>query len=175
MVQPMNKDITIINLDETHKDAVTAAGFEFAVADARALPFKDGEFDLVVSNSLIEHVGGLDDQRRCAQEMLRCGRDVYIQTPNIWFPVEPHLIAPFIHWFPRSVLRLLVRWFSVWGWVAKPSQEQVDSTIDGIRLLSKKDVVSLFPGLKVVSEKFIFLPKSYIVMRRKVADGSVAA
>lgn len=175
MVQPKNKKITIINLDGRQRAAVLAAGFGFAVADARALPYKDDEFDLVISNSVIEHVGGWEDQKRCAQEMLRCGRAVYVQTPNFWFPIEPHLIAPFIHWLPRPALRLMVRWFSVWGWVTKPSQEQVDIMIDSIHLLSRKDIVSLFPGCEIVCEKFLFLSKSYIVMRRNVADRGASA
>lgn len=170
MAQPQNKDITIINLDGKHAAGVLAAGFKFAVADARALPYKDGEFDLVISNSVIEHVGDWNDQKLCAQEMLRCGRAVYVQTPNIWFPIEPHFIAPFIHWLPRAMMRHMVRWLSVWGWVTKPSQKQIDSTINSIRLLSQQDVVALFPGCDVISEKFLGFTKSHIVMRREVAS-----
>ena len=114
---------------------------------------------------MIEHVGGLKEQALFAKEILRCGRQVYVQTPNKWFPIEPHLIAPFIHWLPFSVLRKLVRWLSVWGWVTKPDQRQVDEFLKNIRLLDLKEVTELFPGCEIRRERFLGLTKSFIIVR----------
>jgi len=165
LVQPKNGNITVINLDAEHEQTVKAAGYKFEIADARRLPFADSEFDLVFSNSVIEHVGGLEDQESFASEMLRCGRAVYLQTPYKWFPVEPHLIAPFLHWLPFALQRHMVRWFSVWGWVHKPSQQAIDEFIRGIRLMTYKEVAKLFPGCHISAEKFLGLTKSLIVTR----------
>ena len=62
----------------------------YVQADGRALPFRDAAVDLVVSNAVIEHVGGLDEQREFVREHLRVGGWWAITTPNRWFPVESH-------------------------------------------------------------------------------------
>lgn len=160
------KDITIVNLDTAHQTTVESAGYKFSCANGCALPFADRSFDLAFSNSVIEHVGGWEDQKKFAQELLRCGRDIYLQTPNKWFPVEPHLIAPFIHWLPFHIQRRLVRWFSVWGWVTKPSQQEIDDCIKNIRLLTASEVHTLFKGCDIKAEKFLWMTKSFLVIRR---------
>lgn len=170
IVQPGNRDITVVNLDSRQEKPAIEAGYSFNLADACALPYDDNEFDLVFSNSVIEHVGGWDDQRRFAHEVLRCGQSVYVQTPNLWFPVEPHLIAPVLHWLPRFFERRLIRWCSVWGWVTKPSQSQIDRFIDNTRLLSRREMLILFPGCEVMTEKFLFITKSHIAIRRGEAQ-----
>ena len=166
-VRPASADITIINLDPATREACEKAGYRFLVADARSLPFANREFDLVHSNSVIEHVGGLDDQCRFASEAHRCGKAIYIQSPNKWFPVEPHLIALFIHWLPFKIQRHLVRRFSVWGWVTKPSQVEIDQFLHGTRLLSGREVDAMFPGYARSDEKFMGFTKSFVVVRAK--------
>lgn len=175
MVSPRNRDITIVNLDGRHEASVHAAGLRFLTADARELPFADGSFDLVVSNSVIEHVGSLDDQRRFAREAVRCGRALYLQTPNRWFPIEPHLIAPFIHWLPFPVLRRLVRWCSVWGWVNRPSQAVIDEFVRDIRLLNRREAEMLFPGCDIGEERFLGMTKSFVITRRAAGMRSANA
>lgn len=73
----------------------------FVLADARALPFRDGAADVLVANAVIEHVGGLADQERFVAEHTRVGRSWVITTPNRWFPVESHTAAVMRHWSPR--------------------------------------------------------------------------
>jgi hypothetical protein len=165
MVQPRNRDITIINLDECQAEAVKAAGFKFQVVDGRTLPYADQSFDLVVSNSVIEHVGNWADQQRFAIEMQRVGRRLYLQTPNKWFPVEPHLIALFLHWLPNGLQIALVRWFSVWGWVTKPDRARIAEFVNGTRLLSRSELEQLFPGCRIEKESVLGLAKSYIVLK----------
>jgi hypothetical protein len=165
VVNPGTRLITIINLDARHQKTCEQAGYFFMAADARELPFKDHQFDLVHSNSVIEHVGSFDDQRRFASEMLRCGKAIYLQTPNHWFPVEPHLMTVFIHWLPFSVKRHLVRWFSAWGWINRPTQAKIDEFLRDIRLLTRHEVETLFPGCSMQNEKFMGLVKSFVVVR----------
>ncbi len=43
----------------------------------------------------------------------------YVQTPNRWLPVEPHLITLFIHYLPKSLQRRLLRNFTIWGLVTR--------------------------------------------------------
>lgn len=165
MVQPLNREITIVNIDTRLEDNVRAAGYEFAVADGRSLPYETGSFDLVFSNSVIEHVGNWEDQQRFASELLRVGKSVYVQTPNKWFPVEPHLITIFVHWLPTAVQVPLIRWLSVWGWVTKPDRATIETFVSGTRLLSGREFKEIFPGCKIEKEGFLGMAKSYIAVR----------
>lgn len=166
-VRAKTTHITIVNLDGRHESEVRAAGYNFVCADACHLPFEDGQFDLVVSNSVIEHVGDASRQALFAAEMRRCGRALYMQTPSRSFPVEPHLIALGLHWLPVAWQRRLIRWFSVWGWVSKPSQAQVDEFIGSTRLLSGQEVRQFFPDCEMVNEKLLGLTKSFVAVRRQ--------
>ena len=59
----------------------------YVVADGCHLPFADDAFDMAFSNSVIEHV---PDHEAFSRELARVGRSYYVQTPNKWFPIEPH-------------------------------------------------------------------------------------
>ena len=87
----------------------------FLAGDARCLPFHSESFDIVYSNSVIEHVGDDRDIHRFAHEVRRVGKAYYVQTPNRWFPVEPHYLAPLIHFLPKNWHKKLIRNWSVWG------------------------------------------------------------
>lgn len=165
----VTRNITIVNIDNVHEAEVRAAGYRFICADACSLPFEDGTFDVALSNSVIEHVGGLAQQQQFAAEMRRCGRAVYMQTPNRWFPVEPHLMALGLHWLPRSVQRRCIRWASVWGLVAKPDQGRIDEFIDSTRLLTAREVTDLYPDCRLLHERVLGLVKSFIAVRPAAA------
>ena len=81
----------------------------WVAGDGRCLPFRDGAFDVVFSNSVIEHVGDAASQERFAREVARVGRGFWVQTPNRWFPVEQHLMTPLVHWLPKRWQRAIVR------------------------------------------------------------------
>jgi hypothetical protein len=133
--------------------------------DGRNLDFGDNSFDIAYSNSVIEHVGGWKDQMAFAAEIRRVAPQYYVQTPNRRFFIEPHLIAPFVHYLPIRLSRRLVRYFTVWGLVTKPSQDQVDEFLASIQLLSKKELKILFPDAKILEERFLGLVKSIIAVR----------
>jgi ubiquinone/menaquinone biosynthesis C-methylase UbiE len=161
---PKNVNISIVNIDDDHQEEVTQSGFRFIKADGRDLPFADKEFNLAFSNSVIEHVGDFQDQKRFALEAIRCSRTLYLQTPNKWFPIEPHLITAFIHWLPFKISRRLIRYFSVWGLVAKPSQQQIDNFLLSTRLLSRNELKKIFPNAQISEETFLGLTKSFVVI-----------
>lgn len=164
-VKPATKAITIVNVDNTLETDTKQAGYVFVIGDGRQLRYANRQFDLAHSNSVIEHVGGLEDQHAFARELLRCGKNLYVQTPNKWFFVEPHLITVFIHWLPYSVLRRLVRWFTVWGIVNKPTQPQIDEFLRGIRLMTKREMMSMFPDCDLWEERVLGMTKSFVFTR----------
>jgi SAM-dependent methyltransferase len=62
------------------------------------LPFPDKSFDIAFSNAVLEHVGGLENQRRFVADMARVARRLFISVPHRFFPVEHHTAIPIAHW-----------------------------------------------------------------------------
>jgi hypothetical protein len=79
--------------------------------------------------------------------------------------IEPHLIAPLVHFFPKAIQRRLIRHFTVWGWLRKPTAQQVEDFLSEVRLLSHREMVELFPDCEIVAEKVLGLTKSYVAIR----------
>ena len=157
-----NPKITIVNLDtETREEA----NLVFVQGDGTCLVYPDNRFDIAYSNSVIEHVGDWDKKVAFAREVARAAPYYYVQTPYRWFFVEPHLIAPFIHFFPKRTLRILVRYFSVWRWVVKADRKQIDRFVDGIDLLDLKQMRVLFPDAEIRRERFLGMTKSIIAVK----------
>lgn len=100
-----------------------------------------------------------------AAEQRRVGKSFYCQTPNKWFPVEPHLGTLFFHWWPRLLrFYFVTRYLTLWGLMNKPDRKQVQLSLDNIHLLTRRDLIRLFPGAQIVPERFFLFTKSYIVI-----------
>lgn len=112
------------------------------IADGTRLPFHDGAFDFVFSNSVIEHVA---DHAAFAAEIRRVGKRYFVQTPNKAFPFEPHVLTPLVNYLPKRWQRRLYRNFTVWGWLARPDQAYVDWFVEDTNLLGRKEMKRLFP------------------------------
>src|SRR5207253_6980033 len=108
--------ITIVNMKGLAPDTALDGRSHYVRADALLTPFPVQVFDLAFANSVIEHVGDTKQQETFASEMLRLGKRVYCQTPNRWFPVEPHYLALLVHWLPSKYFTYSVhRYFTVHG------------------------------------------------------------
>ncbi|HEY3826073.1 MAG TPA: methyltransferase domain-containing protein [Bryobacteraceae bacterium] len=166
---PVTPRVTLLNTPRAKDDLGGAE--RWVAGDGRALPFRDGAFDVVFSNSVIEHVGDADSQRRFAAEIARVGRAYWVQTPNRWFPVEQHLMTPFLHWLPQRWQRRLAPRFNLWKLLVRttPGQKQyyVDHYLSEIRLLSTAELRKLFPDAQVVRERFLGWTKSLLAVRKK--------
>ena len=149
--------------------ASSAAGLAYVHGDGCDIPFADQSFDIVFSNSVIEHVGGQEAQIRFAREISRVGRGYWVQTPNRYFPIETHLLTPFVHLLPRSARAFIVRRFTVWQWLHRPDAEHrryyVEHFISDIRLLSAQELQALFPDAVIIRERFLMFTKSLIAYR----------
>src|SRR5438552_1893172 len=163
-VQPR---VTIVNMPRAREAFATQ--FQSVFADGRALPFRDCSFDIVFSNSVIEHVGSLESQARFASEITRVGQAYWVQTPNRLFPVEPHLLTPFLHFLPATLQRRIARKFTVWALIERPTPDRwefyIEHYLRDIRLLDASALRDLFPGAKIVHERLGGLTKSLIAVR----------
>ena len=133
--------------------------------DATNLSQADDTFDLVFSNSVIEHVYTWENQQKFAAEAMRVGKALWIQTPAQEFFFEPHYITPFFHWFSKPMRKKLGR-FTVWGLFSKAGPEAIAERVEEIRLLTRSECEELFPGCEILEEKFLGMVKSYIIIRR---------
>ncbi|MEB3294137.1 MAG: methyltransferase domain-containing protein [Synechococcales bacterium] len=137
--------------------------FKSCLGDARDMSqFANQQFDIVFSNSVIEHVGDYQDKQRMAQEVQRVGKRYFIQTPNFHFPIEPHFVFPAFHWLPIPARVWLITHFSL-GWFNKYDDPQcAEADIRGIQLLRKDEFLNLFPDAQLFEEKLLGLTKSFI-------------
>ena len=148
---------------------------EAIVGDARDLSrYADCEFDVVFSNSVIEHVGGLRDQARMARECVRVGKSYFVQTPNWAFPIEPHFLLPGFQYLPLRLRAHLHHWRR-WGWWDKaPSYHEALEEVESVRLLTRREMRYLFPDATLWTERFLGLPKSFVAYGRHPAGNAAA-
>jgi SAM-dependent methyltransferase len=150
--------ISILNLS---KRPVHFDNFESLEGDATKLDgISDKQFDIVFSNSVIEHVYTKENQSRMAHEIVRVGKYFYVQTPNKHFFVEPHYLLPFFQYLPSRIKFFILTRTSLsrrkkWDII------EAKQYIDEIRLLSFKEINELFPGADFYLEKFYGLNKSF--------------
>lgn len=85
------------------------------IAPGGRLPFATGEFDIVHSNAVLEHVGGQAERAEFLREAARVGKSLFITIPNRWFPLEHHTAIPLLHWSP-SLFRALTKKTSLSYW-----------------------------------------------------------
>ncbi len=166
--------VTIVILNLTAPPPVSP-NITTVAGDARDLGlYRDNEFDLVVSNSVIEHVGGYSHQAKMAREIIRVGKRYIVQTPNRVFPLEPHFLVPFFPQLPRSLKLFLLTRLSL-GWYQRfPDSRTAGAQIDSIHLLSRGQVRGLFNGAPIYREKIFGLTKSFVVMDELSARDLIA-
>jgi hypothetical protein len=150
--------ITILNIEQ-HTSKY--ANVECDLGDACGMPqYRDKEFDIVFSNSVIEHVGNDVRIRQMAAELRRVGRNYYIQTPNYYFPVEPHFFFPFFQFLPISVRTTLGQHLNLFFINKRPVRAEAEAVVRNINLLTKRQVKELFPLARIVEERLFGIVKS---------------
>ena len=149
--------ITLLNLE---KEEVHAANISSVKGDAVNLSvYKDKEFDIVFSNSVIEHLHNFENQIKMSKETMRVGKYYYIQTPNKYFPIEPHMCFPFIQFFPYKLVKYIMMNTKLVLW-RYHSEKYIKRYYSEIKLLSHKQLRKLFPDSKIYKERFCGLTKS---------------
>jgi hypothetical protein len=158
--------ITLVNLPGDH--ASTSGGrFTFVPGDACDLAgFADRSFDIVHSNSVVEHVGDWSKMTAYAGEVARLADRYFVQAPNYWFPIEPHTMTPFLHWVPKPLRVRLVMRHGFGHWRRQPDVSSAVRRVESARLLSGPMFAALFPDAEITAERVGPLTKSWIAIRR---------
>lgn len=153
-----NAKIVLVNLTQ---ESVEHPNISSSVGNACNLAeFSDQSFDIVFSNSVIEHLFSYENQAFMAKEVLRIGKNHFIQTPNYYFPIEPHWMFPFFQFLPRKIKVILTKHFNLGHYPKAVETEKALVRVDEVRLLTTKEMQGLFPESNLYREYFGGLVKS---------------
>ncbi|MFJ3905517.1 class I SAM-dependent methyltransferase [Streptomyces sp. NPDC090025] len=158
------RHLHLVNL-EAHPaelpDWITA---EVADVTDPGIPDSLGTFDLVVSNSTIEHVGGPSQRRRFVTAIEKLAPRHWVQTPYRYFPVEPHFVAPGFQFLPLAAQVKLIRHWPLTHSRPGTPEEAMDAVVN-IELLTRAEMSYLFPRSVILSERVAGLTKSLTAVR----------
>ena len=164
---PIQSRITILNtapLDD-FESSFLMPNQEFVLGDGTRIDCDDEEFDILFSNSVIEHLGTFATQQAFAREARRAGKGYWVQTPARECLIEPHYFTLFVHWMPKDTQRKLLKNFSLWGLLGRPKPEIIELVLAELRLLSRGEFESLFSDGEIWTERLFGWPKSYTAYR----------
>lgn len=155
--------IDLVNLESS---PTLAPWCRSLIGDATKLDeIESGSYDLVHSNSVIEHVGQWRQMEAMATHIRRIAPTYYVQTPYFWFPYEPHFRMPFFHWLPEQVrFRLLMNFNLGFG----GRRGNVRDAMLGLQSSSMLDLAqfrTLFPDAEIRYERVCGLTKSLMAVR----------
>jgi hypothetical protein len=121
--------------------------------------------DLIYSNSVIEHVGG-HWRRQHFAAAVRAGKRYWVQTPNRYFPVEPHFMMPWVQHLPLAARKRAVASWPAGNYADQKSGEGALKSALDIELLSLTEMRFYFPDAEIRRERVLGLSKSLIAVKR---------
>lgn len=155
-------EITIANID----DDQPIVGYTKIKSDARSMSgLIDNSFDIIHSNSVIEHVGEYTAQAAMAAEIRRLAPHYFVQTPNFGFPIEPHFRMPFFHWLPETVRASMLLRSKKIGFRGAETLEKAMALVQEIHLLTDRHMANLFPDAEIRRERVGPVVKSLIAIK----------
>ncbi|NJL81366.1 MAG: class I SAM-dependent methyltransferase [Richelia sp. RM2_1_2] len=149
-------EVTLVNLPGSYKSTGKFGKYTLVEGDATNLCdiFADKCFDIVFSNSVIEHVGDESKQADFASEVKRLAKGYWVQTPSLYWPLEPHTGVIGYWLLPEFVRQNLQN-----SWEKKlPVWTEM---VRGTRVLSQNRMRELFTDSKFYVERKFLLEKSY--------------
>ena len=144
--------------NETHQ-------FSSSVGNGLSLEYKKGEVDLIFSNSVIEHVGSYENQQIFAGEVRRVSDKYIVQTPSIWFPLEPHSLIPLFQFLPHPIRALLIMTFNINYFPKAKTYKAAIKVSHSTLMFTHKRFKQLFPEAEIQVERFLGIPKSYTAIK----------
>lgn len=157
------KSVTTLNVSPAESrtpDIIAVQG------DACDLPHSvaSDRFDLVFSNSLLEHVGGHVRRQRLADNIHAVADRHWVQTPYRYFPIEPHWLFPGIQWLPYEArVQISMHWNR--GHVRTYTRQEAQEQVDEIELIGITQMRRYFPSSVIWYERFAGLVKSLVAIK----------
>lgn len=160
--QGRNVHITLINM---FPQVAPDDRFACIEGNACATGLADNSFDIVHSNSVIEHVGRWREMSAMAQEVRRLAPRYFIQTPNYWFPVEAHSRFPLFNMLPEPwrIRLVMTTGAGFYGKVA--TMDEAMEHVENAVLLDFRRFRHLFPDAKIERERVLGFTKSLMAIR----------
>ena len=166
-------DITLLNnhhIDKTQETAPIRSGFiTDRRADARFLTEADlQEYDLVFSNSTIEHFATQDEQKALCDIIDRSGLPYFIQVPNKNALVDPHFPHPLVPFFARYPKTLQARLLTVGRFGSGSRSPNMGEALARLKYYTPIDrnwFRSLFPNGTLTVEWQALVPMSLVMTR----------
>lgn len=171
---PQNVYIADIDSDAVEKGKELYGFNAVLIGEDQSLPFDNKYFDIVYCSSVIEHTtvekadvwewkdekefksASFKRQRQFAEEIIRLGKQYFVQTPNKTFPIESHTWLPIVGYLPRRYL-LPILSLSNRYWVKKSQPD--------FNLLTINEMQTLFPDAEIVCENKLGLTKSIMAIK----------
>ena len=157
--------IHLLNLYESKVPENETHQFSSSVGNGLSLEYKKGDVDLIFSNSVIEHVGSYANQQIFADEVRRVSDKYIVQTPSIWFPLEPHSLIPLFQFLPHSIRALLIMTFNINYFPKAKTYKAAIKVSHSTLMFTHKRFKQLFPEAEIQVERFLGIPKSYTAIK----------
>lgn len=164
--------ITLINNHHIDKEAVgydnSLKYIQEIIKDATTLNVDDYKnYDVIFSNSMIEHLESWDMQKKICQEIENSGISYFIQIPNkksIIDPHFPHLLVPFFAMYPKKLQAYLL---TIHGFNGGRSMSYPDSIVrmGYYNPIDERMLRKLLPGGNLVPESFLGMSASLIMTK----------
>ena len=122
-------------------------------------------FDLVFSNSLVEHLGGHWRRERFAEVVRTLAEHYWVQTPYRYFPLEPHYVGPLFQFLPLAVRGRLIASWPIGSLATAKDPEICLALAQQTELLSRTEMHGYFPDSVLLSERVFGMTKSLIAVR----------
>jgi 2-polyprenyl-3-methyl-5-hydroxy-6-metoxy-1,4-benzoquinol methylase len=159
--------VTCVNLDPSHasggKEEELVKMIQGNACDLSSIA--DREYDILFSNSVIEHVGQWRNMVAMANEVKRVSKRYLVQTPYFWFPIEPHARTPFLHWIPQSWAYRIVMARKCGFWSKAGTVSQAVQTVQSAQMIDYSQFKELFGDAKIIRERLFGLTKSLIAIK----------
>jgi len=123
------------------------------------------EFDVVFSNSMLEHLSSRAEQTRLASVIAGSGRPFFIQVPNkncIVDPHYPHPFAPFFAVLPKAVQARMLTLHALGSGTRAANMQDALRRVQFYTPIGRRDLARLFPGSTIDTERLMGLPLSLI-------------
>ena len=163
-----NVKITLLNLPsrESFQDTSHIVHRFGDATEALWETYMQSDFDLIHSNSVIEHVGDWKKMKQFALNITSFRGGYFVQTPNFWFPVEPHCLTLLFHWLPKPIRIFWVQKMALGHWPKASDVSEAVDIVESARLLDKYQFKFLFNDAELIREQILIFTKSFIAVKR---------